>query len=292
MSYCQAVIDIGSNSIKLLVAKEDINCITPVFETAETTRLSEKLNSHGQLSAVSIHRTLEVVKKFYDLAQNYGATNIRAYGTQALRECQNPQDLLEPVFQETGLTIKILSEEQEAQFIFRGVTTDPLLPAGPLLTVDLGGGSAEFIMGHGSTIQAQASFRMGCLPMKEKWITQYPISPKEQSALATAITDTVTPFFGNVIQTVPLVLTGGTIFSLTQILEPLQKNQFSTASFVEKVNQLTSLSLDELKSDPTLPADRIDLLPVGGLILTTLLSLLSAKTFFVSKRNLRYGLIL
>lgn len=292
MSHCQAIIDIGSNSVKLLVAQVDKLSITSIFETSETTRLSEKLNSHSLLSAASINHTLEVIKKFYILAQKHGATLIRAYGTQALRECKNAPALLDPVFRETNLAIKILSEKQEAQFIFQGVTTDPFLPIGPLLVIDLGGGSAEFIVGHGQTIQAQASFRIGCLPMKEKWITQYPILKTERHALETDIAREVALFFKNSVLSPNIVLTGGTVFSLAKVLEPFEKNRFSTASLVEKVNMLTCLSLDALRTDHTLPLDRIDLLPVGGIILTKILSISSAKTFFVSKRNLRYGLIL
>jgi len=287
-----AVIDIGSNSVKLLVADVAGSKVSPVFEAHETTRLSENLHSTSLLSSDAVDRTLRAVKKFYQLAQHHGAIKIQGYGTHALRESDNSQKILKFITQETGLSLKILSTQQEAQFIFQGVITDPFVLGDSLFIIDLGGGSAELIAGQGSTIQAQDSFKIGCVLLREKFISDYPISKEQRLALENFTEKQVMSFlkiYYNPLR--QIILTGGIIFCLTQNLPFLQKNLFSISALAKRVNEIAQLSLPQIRKDPFLPSDRADLLPVGGIILLKILSLAIVETFSTSKRNLRYGLI-
>ncbi|MBX7156858.1 MAG: hypothetical protein K1X66_00525 [Verrucomicrobiae bacterium] len=292
-----AVIDIGSNSVKLLVVDVHKNHVQPRFESSLTTRLAEGLSHQPQLSSQAVQRTFEAIEKFHEKAKNLGAKDIRAFGTSALRSCENPQALLNLLEKKLQLSTRILSGQEEATLIFQGVLSDPLIPqASPLLVMDLGGGSVEFISNQSLSKNkplTQASLDIGCVRIKEKFFTHYPISPASQKNLKTFLETQLSPHsFLQLSHTV--VLTGGAITCLLPWLKVSSQkshSHFPTILLKQFTETLLSLTLPDLLSHPFLPQDRADLMPAGCLILTQTLNFMKTDSFFVSKRNLRYGLV-
>src|SRR5271165_1646513 len=137
----RAVIDVGTNSIKLLVAEVTGEIVEPVCETSEQTRLGAGFFDTHRLQAPAIAQTARAVASFAAKARELQAVTTRVIATSAARDAVNPGDLTSAIARAAGLKVEIISGEQEADWAFQGVTTDPQLAQAPLLLLDVGGGS-------------------------------------------------------------------------------------------------------------------------------------------------------
>ncbi len=164
----RAVIDVGTNSIKLLVADVGGGVVKPVCEDSEQTRLGAGFFETSRLQPQAVAESAKAVAMFAGKARELGAVTTRVMATSAARDAVNPEELLTAIEQAAGLKVEIISGEQEADWAFQGVNTDPELRPHPLLLMDLGGGSTEFILGQGQQKQFRKSFRLGTVRLLEK----------------------------------------------------------------------------------------------------------------------------
>ena len=135
----RGVIDIGTNSVKLLVADCHGSAVQPVAETSRQTRLGRGLYDSGRLQPEPITDTAEAVHDYLHLAKREGAVETGIIATSAMREAENARELIDAL----GQTVAILSGDDEARLAYDGVTTNPRLPKRNLLVIDVGGGSTE-----------------------------------------------------------------------------------------------------------------------------------------------------
>src|SRR5262245_30002819 len=163
----RAVIDIGTNSVKLLVADVAGPQVEPVHESAEQTRLGRGFYETHILQPAALAATAQAVAVFAKQAADIGAQSVRVFATSAARDAKNPGELLRAVEAACGLRVEIISGEQEAEWAFRGVTSDPALARQPLLLLDVGGGSTEFILGQGEHKHFRQSFPLGAVRLME-----------------------------------------------------------------------------------------------------------------------------
>jgi len=143
----RAVIDVGTNSIKLLVADIAGGVVEPVLEMSEQTRLGAGFFETRQLQPQAIAQTARAVASFAAKARELRAVSTRVIATSAARDAVNPGELTSAIESAAALKVEIISGEQEADLAFQGVNTDPELAQHPLLLLDVGGGSTEFILG-------------------------------------------------------------------------------------------------------------------------------------------------
>ncbi len=148
-SVRRAVIDVGTNSVKLLVADVAGDDVQPVWEESKQTRLGRGFYDTHRLQPAAVAATAKAVGDFASAARERGAASIRIIATSAAREAVNARELTVALETAAGLKVEIISGEQEADLVFQGVTTDPQLAQGPLLLLEVGGGSTEFIVGQG-----------------------------------------------------------------------------------------------------------------------------------------------
>ena len=179
-SIRRAVIDVGTNSIKLLVADVSGRDVRPVHEESRQTRLGQGFYETRQLQPESIARTAEAVWEFGEIAREKNAAAIRVIATSAARDAMNPADLTSAIERACGLRTEIISGAREADWAFQGVSTDQELSRRPLLLLDVGGGSTEFILGHGSKQHFAHSFPLGTVRLMEKFP---PGDPPRKAAL-------------------------------------------------------------------------------------------------------------
>ncbi|MCI0529543.1 MAG: exopolyphosphatase, partial [Nitrospira sp.] len=137
-----ASIDVGTNSVLLLIAEVDLNgTITPLWDEAQITRLGEGFGGSKVLTPEAMERTFAVLKKYMGIAQSYRVTEVRAAGTSALRDAENRETFLGQVQHELGLSIDVISGEREAWLTYKAsVLAFPEL-TGKTLMLDIGGGS-------------------------------------------------------------------------------------------------------------------------------------------------------
>ena len=165
----RAVIDVGTNSIKLLVADVRGHDVQPVHEESRQTRLGRGFYETHRLQPEAIACTAEAIWDFAKTAREKDSDSIRVIATSAARDAMNPMDLTGSIFRVSGLKTEIISGKREAEWAFRGVTTDPELAKQPLLLLDVGGGSTEFIVGGGGKKHFAHSFPLGTVRLMEKF---------------------------------------------------------------------------------------------------------------------------
>lgn len=165
----RAAIDIGTNSVKLLVAEVEAGAIREtIHDEQRTTRLGEGMSRTGRLSATAVERTAYEVARLAELARSLGARDIRAGGTAALRNTRdtNAHDLVEAVKSGSGLDVRVLSAERELE-LARGVTLAAFGGFNPLVVVDIGGGSTEVTVAVEGEIWEAWSYDLGASSLTE-----------------------------------------------------------------------------------------------------------------------------
>ena len=175
----RAVIDVGTNSVKVLVADVYDHVVIPLLEESEQTRLGAGFFQTHRLQPSAIAHTARAVADFARTATAQAARGIRVIATSAARDALNQAELTTAITAASGLPVEILSGEQEADWAYRGVTTDPALANIPLLLLDVGGGSTEFILGAGSGQQFRRSFQLGTVRFLEANPLSDPPTPAE-----------------------------------------------------------------------------------------------------------------
>jgi exopolyphosphatase / guanosine-5'-triphosphate,3'-diphosphate pyrophosphatase len=181
-SIRRAVIDVGTNSVKLLVADVAGREVRPVSEQSKQTRLGHGFYETHRLRPEAIAATATAVANFVALANEAQVASIRVFATSAAREAVNREELTAAVERASGLRVEVISGEQEADWGFQGVTSDPELAQAPLLLMDVGGGSAQFILGRDSGKHARYSFPLGSVRLLETFPCSDPPTPAELAA--------------------------------------------------------------------------------------------------------------
>lgn len=178
-SIRRAVIDVGTNSVKLLVADVAGQQLQPIREQSKQTRLGRGFYETHRLRPEAIAATASAAAGFAATAQSCGAVSIRVIATSAAREAVNAAELTAAIEQAAGLKVEVISGDQEADWGFQGVTTDPQLAQAPLLLLDVGGGSTQFTLGQGQHISFRHSFPLGTVRLMETLPT--PIRPNRKN---------------------------------------------------------------------------------------------------------------
>lgn len=302
----RAVIDVGTNSVKLLIADVTGGAVVPVLERSEQTRLGSGFYESHFLQPVPISRTAHAVARFAAEAADQEASSIRVIATSAARDARNSQELLAAVHAAAGLRMEIISGEQEALWVFHGVTSDPSLASLPLLIVDAGGGSTEFILGDGHEQRYRQSFALGTVRLLERTGVSDPPSTAEwracrkqlQSFLQTEIEVALGPELRRVgRKTVQMIGTSGTSSILACIELGLARfNRERIEGTVVPLNRirehrrhLWKLPLAERRKVRGLPANRADVILAGVAIYEAVMDCFGFDTLRISTRGLRFG---
>jgi exopolyphosphatase/guanosine-5'-triphosphate,3'-diphosphate pyrophosphatase len=180
-----AVVDIGSNSTRLLIADVDPDSqVTDLVRRSEVTRLGAGVDSSGRLSDEAMDRVKSVLDEYKAAIDEHGCEKNMAVLTSAVRDAANGAEFTELVRERYGLDAKTLSGDEEAQLTFLGATSDRDDTDQRTVVVDIGGGSTEFIVGVGHEAQFHVSTQAGVVRMSERHIDSDPPEPEELQALA------------------------------------------------------------------------------------------------------------
>jgi len=311
-SVRRAVIDVGTNSIKLLVADVAGRNVQPVHEESRQTRLGRGFYETRRLQSEPIAYSANAVADFARTAHQHGTRSIRVIATSDARDAVNPEDLISAIESASGLKVEIISGGQEARWAFQGVTTDMELANAPLLLLDVGGGSTQFILGRGERTHFAHSFQFGSVRLLEKfphsnpptrgeftacrdWLKNFlqtEVRPKLEPALRR---ETDSPSAG-----IQLVGTGGTSSILARIeakldrydRERLEATRLSLEQVKAHRKRLWSLPLTERKEITGLPKLRADVILTGVLIYEVVMEEFGFNRLRVSTRGLRFAAVM
>ena len=303
----RAVIDVGTNSVKLLVADVSNNFVQPVVESSEQTRLGSGSYETHRLQPSAIENTARAAAAYAKQARECGATNIRIIATSAARDASNSVDLIQAIHASTGLTLEIISGEQEAEWAFRGVVSDAHFEGHRLLLLDVGGGSTQFIVGERGHHIFRQSFALGSVRLLEKLRPADPASTEDltrcQSWLTNFFRTLIAPLLDSYLAVpgkVKLVGTGGTATILARMESQtsnfdrrvIDGTRLSRDRLIYYMDRLWSLSLTERKTIIGLPANRADIIPMGVAIYAAVMEHFRFPELLVSTRGLRFGAVL
>ena len=298
-----AVIDIGSNSIKILVAtRRDDGVIESLKAQTLDARISAGISqAEPRLSEDGMARGLSAILELLATAAPFTPTSTVLVATSAVRDAANGPEFRERVLAATGHTIRILTGDEEANLIGLGLTCDPALAhLRDFYVFDLGGGSLECLAFRDRRIEQEASLRLGCVRMTEKFISdpQAPLRPDECTALALHVRDTIKQSgFRFNLPGAEAVFTGGTFTSVRAIKAALHGVSLedtpavvTTATIYDLLDEVCPLSLEDRKKIPGMPAARADVFPAALVTVVTVAEFGLFEHFHHSLYNLRWGL--
>jgi exopolyphosphatase/guanosine-5'-triphosphate,3'-diphosphate pyrophosphatase len=188
-----AVVDIGTNSTRLLVADvSDDGHLTERERRTKVTRLGDKLDQTGVLSDEAMERVLATLVEYRTVIDREGAERAVAVLTSAVRDAANGEDFLVRVrAQSNGLDARVIAGDEEARLTFRGATSERAArDATPTLVIDVGGGSTELVVGRGGDVSFHASTQAGVVRHTERHLASDPPTPSELRALAADVRET------------------------------------------------------------------------------------------------------
>jgi exopolyphosphatase/guanosine-5'-triphosphate,3'-diphosphate pyrophosphatase len=181
-----AAVDIGTNSTRLLIAdvEQPSGAIAELVRRSEVTRLGDRVDSSGHLSDQAIERTCRVLGTYRQLIDEYGCQDNMAVLTSAVRDASNGTGFRERIRQAYELDARVLSGEEEAQLTVLGAMSARRLSAEPVVVIDIGGGSTEFVVGQARNGGFHASLQAGVVRMSERHIHSDPPAPGDLQRLA------------------------------------------------------------------------------------------------------------
>jgi exopolyphosphatase / guanosine-5'-triphosphate,3'-diphosphate pyrophosphatase len=304
----RAVIDIGTNSVKVLVADLAEGRLTPVSEMSRQTRLGAGFYGTQKLQRPAINLTAEAVAEFRASAARLGASSFRVIATSAARDARNAGELIDAVRQSAGLETEILTGDKEAEWVFRGVTSNPSLAQSPVLILDVGGGSTEFIVGDHAVPQFRSSYSLGTVRLLEQLHLNDPpglAALAECSAwLKDFLKTQVVPFIEPALRAcrgpARLVGTGGTATILARIetrmagfdRDQIEAVQIPLPRIQAQLHEQWQMTLAQRQQIIGMPPNRGDVILTGMAIYETIMTQLGLASLGVSTRGLRYWALL
>lgn len=313
MEQRRAVIDIGTNSVKLLVADVSGETITPIHEHGEQTRLGRGFYETHRLSSDAIQLTARVVGQMREEAGKLGAVTVTAFATSAARDSKNPQDLVAAVHAGSGLKLQIISGEQEAAWVLAGATANQSLKDQFITLVDVGGGSTEFILGHDAQCHFSHSFKMGTVRLIEALPHSDPPTSVQlatyRKQVSCFLQAEVAPCIDAALSSSPpltsshelrLVGCGGTATILAMLdqqmaafdRDRIESKPLRLSQVTHWVETLWHLPLMERRALPGLPPPRADVMLAGAVIFEAIMRELQFGELHISTRGLRFGALL
>ena len=293
-----ASIDIGTNTILLLIAKVEEGKVNPLFEIETVARLGEGVQKNGILLKEAMDRGLQTLAQYLKWCQELEVQKVFTAGTSALREAKNSEDFLNLVKEKLDLPIEVISGEEEAQLSFLAVAKDLRELKEPILVVDVGGGSTEFILGKGDQISQWISLPLGSVRFTEEFLRSDPVQEEEWEKMERKIQG----YLVNIPHSqepISMVAVGGTATTLASVEQGLEDfiaekiHHFILGKEALK-NQLLlyrSKTIDERRKIPGLPIARADVILAGGAILYLAMEELKCPSVLISCHGVRYGLL-
>lgn len=300
-SHRVAVVDIGSNSTRLLVADVEPGRVAEVERESRVTRLARGVDLSGQLAGEAIEAACEAIADYVAICRERGVERFDAIATSAVRDASNGEAFVAELRERFALSARVLDGEEEARLTYTGATFERP-PSQPTLVVDIGGGSTELVVGTGDRISFHASLQAGVVRHTERHLTGDPPTPAELEALAadarTLIEGAIDAHPAVAVRTG--IAVAGTPTSLASIqlgLEPYDPKQVHGRTLdLETIQRL----LSRLASSPLakraeirgMHPDRAPSIVAGVVILVETMRAFGLDAVEVSEHDILYGVVL
>ncbi|MEW6738694.1 MAG: Ppx/GppA phosphatase family protein [Nitrospirota bacterium] len=306
-----AVIDVGTNTIRLLVGCVREGKIVRIATNRFVTRLGKDLQKTDRLSPDSIEKSITSIIKLKEVCKKYGVQKIIALGTSALREAENSEEFLADIKKGAGIDIEVISGEREAELTLKGILPSlhhSIAPFPHFLLVDIGGGSTEWILYKKANMQ-NSKLNMGSIPIGavklfETFIKHDPPAPEELIHMKNLISQQFFMALNSSLiichSSLSLVVTGGTATTIAAIDMSMDEydgdkvhlHKISLPTLKTIYKRLITLLHNERSKIKGLEPERADIIISGTLILLALMEALNIKEVIVSDYGLLEGAII
>lgn len=301
-------IDIGTNSVRVLVAEVDGSVEGGIGTTAplrtlerrmRITRLGQGVHEARALAPDAIDRTLDVLREYREVLDAFGVEHVRATATSAARDASNREDFFGPAAEILGFELELLAGDDEARLSFLGATAE-LPGTGAKLVMDIGGGSTELIWGTDAP-ERLVSIDVGCVRLTEQFLHSDPPAAEELSIAVSFVRDEVADFA----RTLPdrggstLVGLAGTVTTIAAVeiglaeydRDRIHHYHLTKVAAEDVFRTLATESIGQRRHNPGLAEGRVDVIVGGAVILVTVLRTLGYDEVLVSEADILDGLV-
>ena len=294
-----AAVDIGSNSVRLKIARLQSGRLRSLHEDREVTRLGEGVFSSGFLTPDSMAETVKVLRRFHRTTQQIVIDNVRVVATSALRDARNSQAFLEWVRSATGWRVEIVSGVEEARLIHLGLVSGSRVDRIPTLMMDLGGGSCELTISHRGHIRDAVSLPLGAVRLSNEFLRHDPVRKGELKRLRGFVTREVNRIAQRIgtARVRNVVATSGTAAALAAVASHLRRGRnrarlmVSRADMSRIAHRLSRLPVAERRKIEGIGPRRAEIIVAGAIVYHELLDRLRLKGFRYSPLGLRDGIL-
>jgi exopolyphosphatase/guanosine-5'-triphosphate,3'-diphosphate pyrophosphatase len=298
-----AAVDVGTNSVHMVVAEVDEAGFTVLAAEKEVVRLGEGSKGLDHLSMSAIDRGVSALRRMKQIADAHGA-KVRAVATSAVREADNRDEFIRAVRQATGIRVEVISGAEEARLIHLGVGRSLDIRRGSVLAVDIGGGSTEFSLSVNGKTRIAQSLKLGAVRMTDSFLEGGEVTDSALKRLRTSVRSTLAPLAHDIkrVGFDRVVVSSGTTETVARMVAaarggpvPLTFNgfRFGESELRDVVDLVASCrSTRERTGLAGLEAKRADIIVAGAVILDEISSMLGAEEFEYSDFALREGVLI
>ena len=297
-----AVIDVGTNSIKFHIAERDADGgreWRTVVDRALVARLGEGLEATGEIGAEPLARTTQAISEMAEEARSADARAIAVLGTAGCRIARNRAEVIETIRARSGVSLEIISGEDEGRLAYLAVATGVGLGAGTIVAFDTGGGSSQFTFGHGSTVDERFSLNVGAVRFTEQFGLATAVSTEVVAAALAGIAADLKPLDGRP-RPDGVVAMGGAVTNLAAVKhglatydpEIVQGTLLDRAEIDRQIEVYRTLDAGGRRAIAGLQPARAEVILAGACIVRTIMDKIDCEEVTVSDRGLRHGVLI
>jgi exopolyphosphatase / guanosine-5'-triphosphate,3'-diphosphate pyrophosphatase len=294
-----AVVDIGTNSTRLLIADVAGGRVSEVERRSRVTRLGRGVDLSGQLSAEAIEAACEAIAEYVALYEEAQVAEVVAIATSAVRDASNGDAFVAELRERFALSARVLDGGEEARLTYLGATAEEA-PTEPTLVIDIGGGSTELIVGTGSEIDFHASLQAGVVRHTERHVASDPPATTELESLAGDLRGPIeeaalpggTPTSGIAVAGTPTSLAAMEMGLEPYDSERVHGHKLTLPAIQRLLSRLASVPLEERRRIPGLHPDRAPTIVAGVVILIETMRAFGLAEVQVSEHDILYGVAL
>jgi exopolyphosphatase/guanosine-5'-triphosphate,3'-diphosphate pyrophosphatase len=295
-----AIVDLGTNTTRVLVADVENGQVKELERRSTVTRLGEGVDANGKLADTAIERVSKVLAEYREVIDELQPERVVALATSAVRDAENGSDFRQLLHDRFALDVQIIPGEEEARLTFLGATAARPAGEGPLVVIDIGGGSTEYVVGlAGEDPAFRVSTQAGSVRQTERHLHEDPPSDEDLATLRASVRSTIAAAIPPDVRTqvaagVAVAGTATSLAAIDQQLEPYDPDKVNgyalRAEAVERMlAELARIPLDERRRVPGLHPDRAPTIVAGAAILLESILLFGLDSVEVSEADILHG---
>ncbi len=298
-----AIFDIGTNSIHMKIVQLYPDLSFEVLDhEKDMTRIGDGSFKAKKLPKGAIKRALKTLDHFSHIARHEGVRRTIAVATSAVRDAKNAAQFVKAVYKKTGIRVRVISGREEGRLIFLGASSGLVPAKEKRMVIDIGGGSAEFVLGDNRRIEMDESLPLGVARLKDRFLKKNPPSKDNLRHLQESIEEKLADVLKMTEKKkFSLVGTGGTLINLASMVYESRESrslrlrgyyELKRKDLLKLHRRLIHMSTKRIRKIPGLDKKRADLIIAGSVLVTTLLKELKKDHILISDKGIREGVIL